>query len=157
MLYGYNYQEGQCYVPTKNCRSTHLSDASLGQMRDGTRYKLSEGSEQKARPYSDMHIGPSQPRGWFSRVSGTRSNLHTSFSHQYLELLVKQPLASWKASLVNTAPFYSLKWQNFPIIPCTVATAPLAPHSRETIKPYESQIQRNSTSGRVWGNVFPSL
>lgn len=66
--------EDQYYVPTKNGMSIHLSNASLWQMRDGNPYKLSEGTEQEARPYSNTHIGPSQPRGWFSRVSGTRFN-----------------------------------------------------------------------------------
>lgn len=85
--------KGQCYASTRNCRSIHLSNASLRLIRAGTRYKLSKGTEQEARPCSEMHTGPSQPRGWFLRASGARFNFHTSSSHQYLELLVIHPLS----------------------------------------------------------------
>ena len=122
-------------------------------MRAGTRYKLPSGTEPEACPCSELHIGPSQPRGWFSRVSGTRFNFHTSFSHQYLEVLVKHalsPMEGFPGEHCSLLLPETTELSHHSLHCCHSSHGTLT-HSREIIKPYGNQTQYNSVSGRVWG------
>ena len=69
--------EGQCYVSNKELQNIHLSNASLWQMRVGTRYKLPSGTEPEACPCLVTHKGLSQPRSRFSRISGAEKETQT--------------------------------------------------------------------------------
>lgn len=124
--------EGQCCVSPGNCKSIRLSNASsLWQMRAGSKYKPPCGREEEAQPCSETHLGASQPRGWFSRGLLLPDLIsHLLFpSNSTWNYLSNTPYPQWKASPIYTAPFYSLKWLTFPITPCFVVTALIAPNS----------------------------
>lgn len=145
--------EGQCYISTRNCRSIHLSNVSLWQMRAGTRYKLPSRTEQEACPCSETHIGPSQLIGWFSREFLVPDLIFTPpFPISTWNYWSNTPYSNGRPPqwiLLPSAPWND---RTFPSLLALLSELPWhLTHSKETIKPYGNQIQRNSPSGRVRG------